>query len=121
SVPATSTPTSATATATVSTTSTQISTSTNQNSLTITRHPLSGRPSAGVTSIATHPADSSVVLAATPGGGVFRTLDGGTTWSPANGGLSGVFVRGVAIHRTSPNNVYLATDNGTWVSLDGGS
>jgi hypothetical protein len=57
-------------------------------------------------------------------GGVYRSLDGGASWSLANNGLPGdVNVLSLAIDpRTTPSTVYVGTDSaGVFVSVDGGN
>lgn len=93
-------------------------------------------PDGGVVQkVAAHPTDPNVVFAA-GSGGIFRSGDGGATWSPANDGLSlrpqlstDVSVVDLEFHRAFPQWVYAAiradgvvrsTDGGaTWVHVDG--
>jgi len=61
---------------------------------------------------------------ATPGklnpGGVYRSTDGGATWTAASAGLMGVSVSAVAIDPSAPNQVYVGTGRGFAYSSDGG-
>lgn len=79
-----------------------------------------GGPFGGfVWDVAISPADPAVQWAATDGGGVYRSVDGGTTWEP-RGDASFAFA--VAAHPTQPlsalfgaGGVYRTTDGGaTW-------
>ncbi|HJU39101.1 MAG TPA: hypothetical protein VJ724_05970, partial [Tahibacter sp.] len=44
------------------------------------------------------PGPAATLLAGSLDGGVFRTVDGGTTWSPANDGLESTSIRALATH-----------------------
>ena len=51
--------------------------------------------------------------------GIWRTLDGGTAWEPADLGLSNAVHNCVAVDPRNPGHVYVGdTDNGLWVSHD---
>ncbi len=80
-----------------------------------------------------HPTDSSSVLAALSTGGVYRTSDGGTSWSPANEGVKAEFFPGernypefgqcvhkVARDATEPERLFLQNHGGVYRSDDGG-
>jgi len=56
------------------------------------------------------------------GKGVFKSIDGGTTWKPANDALSqDAHVKGIAVDPKNPNRVFIATTNhGLLLSNDGG-
>src|SRR2546423_6983576 len=76
--------------------------------------PVSGR----VTAIAVHPTNPLVAYVGTAQGGLYRTLDGGTSWAPLmdNAG-SGVFgtllaIGAVTIDPTNPSNVLVGTGEG---------
>ncbi|MCP4450056.1 MAG: hypothetical protein GY809_01235 [Planctomycetes bacterium] len=70
--------------------------------------------------------DSQVVVLRTSHAGLLRTTNGGKTWSPANGNLSGadLAVRSVAIHPEDPLTMLRACGRGTagglWKTIDGG-
>ncbi len=82
----------------------------------------------GVYSVAVDPRDSSVVYATVQHRGVFKSRDGGTTWTAANGGLTGVSPNnfgGAGFHSilVDPQNsdyLHLGAGNGYWYSIDGG-
>lgn len=69
-----------------------------------------------VNSIAIHPQNPSVLYAATAAGGVFKSLDGGTSWIAANKGLAvGVTpantrlnVLAIAIEPSRPSTLYIS-------------
>lgn len=53
---------------------------------------------------------------------VWRSLDGGTSWTQRHKGLQNTVVTDIKIHPADPKRLYLATaDNGLMVSLDGGA
>ncbi len=77
-----------------------------------------GPDGGSVWALAVDPADPSVVYAGTRNG-VFKSTDGGDTWTAASKGLGprGVFVRAFVL---SGNAVYAGTDDGVYKSVDGG-
>jgi photosystem II stability/assembly factor-like uncharacterized protein len=71
----------------------------------------SGLTDMHVTSIVVHPTNSQIVYASTgghrfPGDGVFKSTDGGLTWTPS--GLGGNKVYKLAIDRGTPTTLYAA-------------
>jgi len=93
---------------------------------------LDGSP---ISAIEVAPADSNAIYVGTENGGIFRSLDGGTTWSANLTGpdLPGVMVTRIETHPADASDVYLTVgnsgnshvfrskDNGsTWTDIDGG-
>ena len=80
------------------------------------------RPDAVITAIVVDPRDGNVVFAsswtrdAAAGGGVFRSADGGRTWSGA--GLAGQAVRALAMAPSDPNVLVAGTLDGVYRTLD---
>ena len=63
-----------------------------------------------------------VVLAASSGAGVQRSVDGGLSWSTADsGGLEDAIVNAFAVVAGQPATVWAATDGGVFESGDGGA
>jgi photosystem II stability/assembly factor-like uncharacterized protein len=65
--------------------------------------------------IAVDPSNSSIIYIGTPAGGLWRTLDGGSTWSPLTDGMPQIGVSGIVIDPTSPignRKIYLLTGDG---------
>ena len=87
----------------------------------------------GLTSaIAVHPNDPNIVYQGTAGGGVWRTLDGGTTWKPIFDRQLALGIgepQGIAIDPNDSSTVYIGTSGrvtpqsaaGLYKSTDGGS
>ena len=82
----------------------------------------SSRLDAVITAIVVDPRDGNVLFAsswtrdAAVGGGVFRSADGGRTWSAA--GLAGQAVRTLAMAPSDPNVLVAGTLDGVYRSLD---
>lgn len=88
----------------------------------------STRPRGGfVSSLTFDPMDANVVYATYAGFGgthVWRSIDGGATWAPRDGSGLGALpdmpVHSLAVDPTRRERLYLGTDLGVFVSLDGG-
>ncbi len=65
-----------------------------------------------VNALAVNPATPSIVYAGLSVGGVYKSADGGATWSAANTNLVSHTVNALAINRTNPATVYAAGDSG---------
>jgi hypothetical protein len=91
-------------------------------------------PGAGgmaVHTILPHPADQARMLVAMSTGGVYRTFDGGASWSPANTGIKTTFLPelypeyGQCVHKAAQDagdgdRLYLQNHNGVYRSDDWG-
>jgi Sortilin, neurotensin receptor 3,/Secretion system C-terminal sorting domain len=54
--------------------------------------------------------------------GVYKTTDGGTTWSPMNTGITNTQVQAIAISQNNPQNLYAGTaTGGVYKTTDGGA
>jgi photosystem II stability/assembly factor-like uncharacterized protein len=68
-----------------------------------------------------HPADPAVAWLAMPAGGVYRTGNGGVTWTPSMGGLESKQVMRLAVDPQNPEVLYAGLyANGVFKSTDGG-
>ena len=67
--------------------------------------PVSGR----VTAIDVHPTDPNIVYVGTAQGGVYRSLDGGATWTPLLDSALSLAVGAVRIAPSQPETVYVGT------------
>lgn len=54
-------------------------------------------------------------------GHVFKTTNGGTTWSRIDLSLPDMPVHSVVAHPTQPNTIYIGTDLGVFVTINGGT
>lgn len=85
-----------------------------------------------VMDIAVDPRESKTIYIGTHEAAVFKSTDGGKTWSPASSGIGGPDVHGLAIDPTAPSKlhaavrdkgegIYRTTDQGAkWVRVDDG-
>jgi hypothetical protein len=70
-----------------------------------------GLPSATgslIWSLSADQTDENVVYAGTTGG-VYKSVDGGTTWDPTD--VTGVSIRSVLVHSTNPSVIYAVSDD----------
>ncbi|HYM01122.1 MAG TPA: hypothetical protein VEZ90_19340, partial [Blastocatellia bacterium] len=80
-----------------------------------------GPDGAEVTVIAIDPTSPSIVYAGTNTSGVFKSTDGGGSWSQAVTWAVFGSVRNLAIARSSPSTIYACAGKGVSQSLDGGA
>jgi photosystem II stability/assembly factor-like uncharacterized protein len=86
---------------------------------------LSGLSNAGLTNLFVHvisidPITPSTLYAGTSGSGVFKSMDGGATWSPSNSGLTSLLVSAIVVDPTAPATLYAGTSGGgVFKSTDG--
>lgn len=71
--------------------------------------------------IATSPSDASVVYVGIANGGVYRSSDGGATWSAVNAGLGNFDVLSLGVSPSDPQRVIAGTAAGGYLSVNGGS
>lgn len=80
--------------------------------------------------VAFHPTNANTFYVGTPAGGLWRTTDGGSSWSNLTDNLPIIGVSSVAIHPTNTNTLYIATGDadggdtpsiGVMKSTDGGA
>src|SRR5205814_6167649 len=70
--------------------------------------PVSGRISA----IAVHPTNPSIVYVGAAQGGVYRSLDGGATWTPLMDNALTLAIGAIAIDPLNPSTVFVGTGEG---------
>ena len=65
-----------------------------------------------IQSIAFDPNNSNIIWVGSPGGGLWKTTDGGTSWTAMGDQLTILGVSGIVITPSNPNIMYLATGSG---------
>lgn len=80
-----------------------------------------GDPAPRVQGAAFDPSNSRRILIGTAGQGIMASKDGGATWALSSAGLTNLNITSLVFHPTIPSIVYAGTDNGTFVSRDGGA
>ena len=81
-------------------------------------------PSRSVLSLAVDPRDSTIAYATFGGfsaNNVWKTIDGGATWTSISSGLPSAPARSLVIHPQSSNWIYLGTELGIFASDTGGA
>lgn len=71
--------------------------------------------------IAFHPTDPDIIFLGTPKGGLWKTTDGGNTWSPMDDFLPNMGISGICISHSNPNLIYILTGAGDDGALPGGN
>ena len=79
-----------------------------------------GPKAKGIEAIVRDPLSPSRMWAASFGSGVYRSTDGGTTWTASRSGLVNTFVRALACNPYHPDSLFCGTNDGIWLSVDGG-
>ena len=75
-----------------------------------------------ITSIAIDPSDENHIIVGSPGGGVWKTTDGATTWSALTDNLSNIRVYALTIDPTNSNVYYWGSSSGViFKSSDAGA
>lgn len=86
-----------------------------------TRHAIAGLVFAGLSTLLVPRVEASDVIYAATSHGVFKTTDGGASWTASNTGLAGVSVFSLAIDPKTPTTVYAGTfGNRVFKSTDAG-
>ena len=83
-----------------------------------------------ISAIAFHPTDANAIFVGTPGGGLWKSSNGGDSWAALTDHiLAHLGISGIVIHPTNPSTMYIATGDadgydtysiGVMKSLDGG-
>jgi Fibronectin type III domain len=71
--------------------------------------PLSGR----IVAIANHPSDPNTAYIGSPSGGLFKTTNGGTSWTPLFDAQTTLSISAIAIDPDAPDTVYVGTGEGS--------
>lgn len=80
-----------------------------------------GEPQIMVSRLAIAPSSSQTIYAGVSGGGVFKSTNGGNSWSAINNGLSDTSIYSLAIDPTNSQTIYAAVYGGLFKSSDGGT
>src|SRR6266849_1616397 len=76
----------------------------------------SGGPEGGsIRVVVVDPQTPTTLYAGTPGG-VFKSANGGESWSPVNTGLSSSAIRALVVDPQTPTTLYAGTSGGVFVS-----
>src|SRR5437667_179650 len=78
-----------------------------------------GPEGGSINALAMDPQVPATLYAGANGGGVFKSTDGGGSWSAVNTGLTSTFVRALAIDPQASTTLYAGTNNGVFKSTDG--
>ncbi len=70
--------------------------------------------------LAVDPVDPEILYIGTDGTGIWKSPDGGYTWTPINSGLGNLSVWEIVADPNSPSTLYAGTDSGLYKSTDGG-
>lgn len=84
---------------------------------------LIGLPNRLCMDIAFHPSEPNIAYAVFAGFNsqhVWRTTDGGASWTAIDNGLPDVPTNSILLDPLQPNHIYVGNDLGVWLSTDGG-
>jgi hypothetical protein len=65
-----------------------------------------------INAVRAHPTTPTTLFACSPAGGLWRSTNSGTSWSPISNSIAAVGATDVAFDPTNPNTMYLATGDG---------
>ncbi|MGC8979599.1 VPS10 domain-containing protein, partial [Caldisericum sp.] len=68
-----------------------------------------------------NPVNSNILYVGSEGGGVFKSIDGGKTWTQKNFGLDDLYVRSLQLDPDNPNRIFAGTKGGLFISEDEGN
>lgn len=74
-----------------------------------------------VTAIVVDPRDPDVIYVGMQSAGIFKSIDGGNSWSPILEGLENAQVRALLIDPQAPDSLIAGTAGGVFKSINGGS
>jgi photosystem II stability/assembly factor-like uncharacterized protein len=77
-------------------------------------------PRDNITAIVFDPEDPDVVYVGTQHAGVYKTIDRGQSWLPAQLGLGRASVTSLLIDPQDPQVLFALTDSGGYQTMDGG-
>ena len=65
-----------------------------------------------INAIAFHPTNKNIMYAGAPSGGLWKTINGGTTWTSLGDQFASLGVSDIAINPVNPDIIYIATGDG---------
>ncbi len=65
-----------------------------------------------VGSVGFHPTDSDIIYVGSAGGGIWKTTDGGDSWTPISDYIGSIGVSAIIVDPSSPQTVYIGTGDG---------
>ncbi len=65
-----------------------------------------------INSIGIHPTNNNIIFIGAAGGGLWKTTNGGTSWTTSTDAIGALGVSGIAITPSTPNTMYIATGDG---------
>jgi photosystem II stability/assembly factor-like uncharacterized protein len=68
--------------------------------------------------IAFHPWDTNIIYVGTPGGGLWRTTNGGNSWDCLTDTLPSIGISGVVVSRSLPSTLYILTGTGDVTNIN---
>ncbi len=74
-----------------------------------TCQPVSGR----IAGVAAHPTDTNIIYIAAASGGVWKTTNGGTSWTPLTDSQATLAIGAIALAPSNPNIIYAGTGEST--------
>jgi hypothetical protein len=70
-----------------------------------------------VRAMAIDPANPATLYAGTYGGGIFKSHNGGESWTAINAGLTNLFINALAVDPFTPARIYAGTGTGVYENL----
>jgi len=67
---------------------------------------------ARVDRLAFHPSNANIIYAGTPGGGLFKTINGGNSWVAKTDNLPSTAVSGIVVSHSNPDKIFILTGSG---------
>ena len=62
--------------------------------------------------IAFHPTNANIMYIGTPAGGLFKTTNAGSSWSPVSSGLPSTGIAGIVVSHDNPDKIFILTGDG---------
>lgn len=66
-----------------------------------------------------HPTDSNIFWVGSPTGGLWKTMDGGLTWTPLSDDIPSIGIGDIAVQANDPDIIYIGTGDRDAFDLDG--